>query len=338
MASLKLSTGRSLVVRAAPVASSRRCQVACRSIGKSAAAPALDINICGSDEGCLIEHWVDAFNAGGNRKRRLVVGGNWKCNGTLASLNELVAGINKTVEAQPEFFDKVDVIVAPPMLHLAAVLKRINPKVKVAAQNCHFGGNGAYTGEVSADQLVDFGIEWVILGHSERRATPESGYGIMANESSELVAKKTAYAISKGLNVIACIGETLSEREAGRTLEVCKEQLKPICAVLKPEDWSKVVLAYEPVWAIGTGKSATKEDAQKVHEGIRGYLATAVNPEVAAAVRIQYGGSVNPANCAELGAQLDIDGFLVGGASLKAATFKDIIVEPVSLYADKFLA
>lgn len=186
------------------------------------------------------------------------------------------------------------------------------------------------------------------------------------------------YAISKGLNVIACIGETLAEREAGRTLDVCKEQLKPICAALKTEEWSKVVLAYEPVWAIGTGKSATKDDAQKVrqagrgacvvqvlkalvtsrhvaaagvqvwdqvccwalavqvHEGIRGYIATAVSPAVAAALRIQYGGSVSPANAAELGAQLDIDGFLVGGASLKAASFRDIVVEPVSLYAAKF--
>lgn len=187
------------------------------------------------------------------------------------------------------------------------------------------------------------------------------------------------YAISKGLNVIACIGETLAEREAGRTLDVCKDQLKPICAALETEEWSKVVLAYEPVWAIGTGKSATKDDAQKVrqagrgarvvqvlkalvtsrhiaaagvqmvwdqvccwalavqvHEGIRGYIATAVSPAVAAALRIQYGGSVSPANAAELGAQLDIDGFLVGGASLKAASFRDIVVEPVSLYAAKF--
>lgn len=121
---------------------------------------------------------------------------------------------------------QVDVIVAPPTLHLAAVLTTINSKVKVAAQNCHFGGNGAYTGEVSADQLKDFGINWVILGHSERRASPATGYGVMAAESSALVAKKTKYAVSKGLNVIACIGETLSEREAGKTLDICKEQVR----------------------------------------------------------------------------------------------------------------
>mmetsp|Transcript_8981 Transcript_8981/g.16171 ORF Transcript_8981/g.16171 Transcript_8981/m.16171 type:complete len:356 (-) Transcript_8981:30-1097(-) len=298
--------------------------------------PALDLKICGEDEGCLIEHWLDAYKASGNSKRKLVVGGNWKCNGSKTSLAQLVSEINAAAEADPDFFHKVDVIVAPPMLHLAAVLQSIHPSVKVAAQNCHFTGNGAYTGEVSADQLVDFGIDWVIIGHSERRAEPSSGYGVMANESSELIAKKTAYAISKGLNVIACIGETLEEREAGATLDVCKQQLAPIVEALSEEDWEKVVLAYEPVWAIGTGKSATKEDAQAVHEGIRGYIAAAVSPEVAAAVRIQYGGSVKPENCADLGAQADIDGFLVGGASMKGESFKDIVVEPVSLYPDKF--
>mmetsp|Transcript_9702 Transcript_9702/g.24706 ORF Transcript_9702/g.24706 Transcript_9702/m.24706 type:complete len:358 (+) Transcript_9702:119-1192(+) len=298
--------------------------------------PSLDAKICGEDEGCLIEHWLDAYKAAGNSKRKLIVGGNWKCNGDQASLAQLVAEINAAAESDTDFFDKVDVIVAPPMLHVAAVMQNIHPSVKVAAQNVHFGGNGAYTGEVSADQLVDFGIEWVIIGHSERRADPASGYGVMANESSDLIAQKTAYAIGKGLNVIACIGETLEDREAGRTLEVCKAQLAPICEALSEADWEKVVLAYEPVWAIGTGKSATKEDAQAVHEGIRGYIATAVSPEVAASVRIQYGGSVKPDNCAELGAQPDIDGFLVGGASLQGASFKDIVVEPVSLYPSKF--
>lgn len=303
---------------------------------RRSAVPQLDIKLCGQDEGCLIEHWVDAYNAGGNSKRKMVVGGNWKCNGSLSSLSELVAGLNAAVAASPEFFDQVDVIVAPPMLHLAAVLTSISPKVKVAAQNCHFVGNGAFTGETSADQLVDFGINWVIIGHSERRANPASGYGVMANESSELIAKKVKYAISKGLNVIACIGETLAEREAGRTLDVCKDQLKPIAEILTSEEWAKVVLAYEPVWAIGTGKSATKEDAQKTHADIRGYLAAAVSPDVAAAVRIQYGGSVTPANAADLGAQPDIDGFLVGGASLKATSFRDVIVQPVDLYPAKF--
>jgi len=300
--------------------------------------PSLDVKICGADEGCLIEHWIQAYEAGGNSKRKLVVGGNWKCNGTQDSVSELVSGLNAAVKENPDFFDRVDVIVAPPMLHLAAVKSSLNPAIKVAAQNCHFGGTGAFTGEVSADQLVDFGIEWVILGHSERRATPESGYGLMGNESDELVAKKVKYAVSKGLNVMACIGETLEEREAGETLDVCKRQLKAMADVLTEEEWSQIVIAYEPVWAIGTGKSATKEDAQAVHMGIRGFLAVAVSPEVAASTRIQYGGSVSPANCAELGAQPDIDGFLVGGASLKAASFKDIVVEPTSLYPNKFAA
>lgn len=316
-----------------------RCDVAAKyqPDGKAAEQlPALDVKVCGTDEGCLIEHWIEAYEARGNSKRKLVVGGNWKCNGTQASVSELVSGLNKAVKDSPEFFDKVEVIVAPPLLHLAAVKTSLNPKIKVAAQNCHFGGTGAFTGEVAADQLVDLGIEWVILGHSERRATPESGYGLMGNESNELVAKKVKYAVSKGLNVMACIGETLDQREAGSTLDVCKAQLKAIADVLTVEEWSKIVIAYEPVWAIGTGKSATKEDAQAVHAGIRGFLAVAVSPDVAANTRIQYGGSVSPDNCSDLGAQPDIDGFLVGGASLKAVSFKDIVVEPVTLYPNKF--
>eukprot|EP00192_Tetraselmis_astigmatica_P011067 CAMPEP_0117681548 /NCGR_PEP_ID=MMETSP0804-20121206/19052_1 /TAXON_ID=1074897 /ORGANISM="Tetraselmis astigmatica, Strain CCMP880" /LENGTH=348 /DNA_ID=CAMNT_0005491335 /DNA_START=31 /DNA_END=1077 /DNA_ORIENTATION=+ len=329
--------------RAAPTPCARVSRHPQRMVARRAVAqppegsvPKLDVAICGEDEGCLIEHWIDAYQSSGNSKRKMVVGGNWKSNGTLASVTELVNGINQAVKDDKDFFEKVDVIVAPPMLHLAAVKSAIDPAVKVAAQNCHFTGNGAYTGEVTADQLADFGIEWVIVGHSERRADPASGYGVMANESSELVAKKTAYAISKGLNVIACIGETLEQREAGATLDVCKEQLAPIVAALSEADWDKVVLAYEPVWAIGTGKSATKEDAQTVHEGIRGYLATAVSPEVASAVRIQYGGSVKPDSAADLGAQLDIDGFLVGGAALAADSFQAIVVNPVSLYPTKF--
>lgn len=305
--------------------------LSCRAV-----VPSLDVTLCGSDEGCLLEHWVEAYNAGGNSKRKMVVGGNWKCNGDLKSLTELVSGINASVKANPDFYEMVDVIVAPPTLHLAAVLTTIDPKVKVAAQNCHFGGNGAYTGEVSADQLKDFGINWVIIGHSERRASPASGYGVMANESSVLIAKKTKYAISKGLSVIACIGETLAERESNKTLEVCKEQLKPICESLTEAEWSQVVIAYEPVWAIGTGKSATKEDAQKIHGEIRGYLATSVSPAVASAVRIQYGGSVNPQNAASLGSLPDVDGFLVGGASMKASSFASVITEPVTLYPSKF--
>jgi len=282
-----------------------------------------------------VSDWVDAWRVAGGTSRKFVVGGNWKCNGSVESVSELVGSLNAAVEAHEDFFTNCEVIVAPPMLHLAAVHKTMNPLIKVAAQDVHFAGNGAYTGEVSADMLINFGLEWVITGHSERRAAPATGYGVMADESSELIARKTKYALDKGLNVILCIGETLEDREAGNTLAVCKEQLAPAVELLSPEDWSRVVLAYEPVWAIGTGKSATKEDAQDTHEGIRSYLAVAVSPEVASALRIQYGGSVKPENAGELAMQPDIDGFLVGGAALMAESFATIVgatKTPVDLY------
>jgi triosephosphate isomerase (TIM) len=159
-------------------------------------------------------------------------------------------------------------------------------------------------------------VRYVILGHSERRT--------LYHETSELVAAKTRAALDAGLTVILCIGETLSEREAGRTLTVCRAQLAPIVAVLSPQDWSKIVIAYEPVWAIGTGRVATPEQAQEAHAGIRAYLAAAISGEVAERTRIIYGGSVTAKNAKELAANPDIDGFLVGGASLKPE-FVDII-------------
>lgn len=164
--------------------------------------------------------------------------------------------------------------------------------------------------------LVDVGLHWVILGHSERRH--------IIGESDEMTADKVAYAISKGLSVIYCIGEKLEERENDSTVDVCTRQMEALSSKLSPSDWSKIVVAYEPVWAIGTGKVATPEQAQQVHEAIRSWFATAVTQEVAAATRIIYGGSVNAANCKELAGQKDIDGFLVGGASLKAE-FIDIV-------------
>lgn len=166
---------------------------------------------------------------------------------------------------------------------------------------------GAYTGEIAADMIADNGIDWVITGHSERRT--------IFKESDELVAEKTEYAISKGISVIACIGELLEEREAGNTMKVNERQLTAIAA--KVSDWSKVVVAYEPVWAIGTGKVATPAQAQEVHKALRSWLAANVSAEVAEATRIIYGGSVKPKNSDELAGQPDIDGFLVGGASLK---------------------
>jgi triosephosphate isomerase len=159
--------------------------------------------------------------------------------------------------------------------------------------------------------IKDCGIEWIIIGHSERRSLPELA------ESDETCAIKCAYAVANGCKVMACIGETLEEREAGNTMAVCERQLKAYADKLKPEDWANVVIAYEPVWAIGTGKVATPEQAQEVHEQCRAWVSSNVSADVAAGVRILYGGSVAAKNCKELGSKPDIDGFLIGGASMK---------------------
>lgn len=184
----------------------------------------------------------------------------------------------------------------------------------MAAQNVFDKPNGAFTGEISVDQLKDSGITWTLLGHSERR--------VILQETDDFVASKTKAAIDGGLSVILCCGESLEQREAGKTIEVVTTQLKAVADKVK--DWSKIVVAYEPIWAIGTGKVATTEQAQEVHAAIREWLKKEVSPEAAEKTRILYGGSVTEKNSPELAKQPDIDGFLVGGASLKPA-FVDII-------------
>ena len=187
-------------------------------------------------------------------------------------------------------------------------------KAVVAAQNISEFPNGAYTGEVSAEMLKDFGIKWTIIGHSERRT--------YFHESDEVVAKKVTLALEQELSVILCIGERLEEREAEQTNEVIAKQLAG--AKDSISDWKKIVVAYEPVWAIGTGKVATPEQAQEAHAFIRDWIKTNVSEEVANATRLIYGGSVNEKNCTSLIEQADVDGFLVGGASIKPA-FGDIV-------------
>lgn len=183
----------------------------------------------------------------------------------------------------------------------------MDAKFGVAAQNCYKVAKGAFTGEISPAMIKDVGVTWVILGHSERRH--------VFGESDELIGQKVAHALSEGVGVIACIGEKLDQREAGITETVVAEQTKFIADNVK--DWSKVVLAYEPVWAIGTGKTATPQQAQEVHAKLREWLKAHVSDQVAQSVRIIYGGSVTGGTCKELASQPDIDGFLVGGASLK---------------------
>ncbi|CDF36466.1 triose-phosphate isomerase [Chondrus crispus] len=239
--------------------------------------------------------------------RTFFVGGNWKCNSTVKSITELCASWKESTDNGAKYSGKpVEIVIAPPSIYAQTAKDALPANFQVSLQDC-YSSTGAFTGEIAADMIVDMGIPWVITGHSERRT--------IFKETDEVVATKTAYAISKGLSVIACIGELLEEREAGKTLEVNERQLSAIAATVT--DWSKVVIAYEPVWAIGTGKVATPEQAQEVHAALRAWLSTNVNPEVAESTRIIYGGSVKPANANELAGQADIDGFLVGGASLK---------------------
>ncbi|XP_058099248.1 triosephosphate isomerase, cytosolic-like [Magnolia sinica] len=243
--------------------------------------------------------------------RKFFVGGNWKCNGTPEEVKKIVSMLN---EAEVPSEEIVEVVVSPPFVYLSLVKSLLRSDFQVAAQNCWVRKGGAFTGEISAEMLVNLGIPWVILGHSERR--------LLLGETNELVADKVAYALSQGLKVIACVGETLEQRESGSTMEVVAAQTKAIAAQVS--NWANVVLAYEPVWAIGTGKVATPAQAQEVHAELRQWLKENVGAEVAATTRIIYGGSVNGANCKDLAAQPDVDGFLVGGASLKAE-FVDII-------------
>jgi len=243
----------------------------------------------------------------GGSGRKMIVGGNWKCNLDKVKAQQLTESLNGMEIGDAE------VVVAPVFVHIPMVQGTLKKEISVSAQNCSFTGMGAYTGDISADHLVDMEIPWVILGHSERRA--------YFKEDDEMLAKKLKYALEKGLKVIYCIGELKEERENGTTMDVCKKQLEQVASMLDPE---KVVIAYEPVWAIGTGLVATPEQAQETHKSIREYLATAASPDVAAKIRIQYGGSVNGKNCDELSALPDVDGFLVGGASLKPE-FADII-------------
>ena len=246
-----------------------------------------------------------------SQKPQPVVAANWKCNGTLKGLEELLGAFNAA-----KFDSNVQCVVAPTFLHIPFVQQTLkNDKFVIAAQNC-IAKSGAFTGEVSLDLLKDAGINWVILGHSERRQY----YG----ETNEVVAGKVDAAVNAGLTVIACIGETLKEREDGRTAAVIITQIATIAQKLRTESWAKVIVAYEPVWAIGTGKVATPEQAQEVHHMIRQWVSSNISPDVAGKLRILYGGSVTASNAQSLYAMGDVNGFLVGGASLKPEFVKII--------------
>ena len=237
----------------------------------------------------------------GSAARKLFVGGNWKCNGSLAKVQEIVSTLNNS-----NLNSDAEVVIAPPTAYLRDTIATVRPDVQVAAQDVWSQGNGAFTGETSAEMLKDLKVGWAIVGHSERR-----GKG----ESDAEVATKAAYAQKNGLKVICCLGESLQERESGRFAEVVTRQLKAYADAIT--NWDNAVIAYEPIWAIGTGKVASPAQAEEVHAILRKWLRENVSGAVADKVRIIYGGSVNAKNCNELGQQADIDGFLVGGASLK---------------------
>jgi len=249
-------------------------------------------------------------------ERQYLIGGNWKSNGTYDENAERIKVFN---EAGP-IPDNVDVVLCVPYLHIPLCLGALRDDIEVGAQNC--GNNtkdGAFTGEVGAHMLKDIGCTWVIIGHSERR----EGFG-MAGETEALCAEKCKVALDKGLKVMFAIGEKKEERESGVTMDVCAKQMEPLAKILEAGDWANVAIAYEPVWAIGTGLTATPEMAQETHADIRKWIKENVSEDVAKAIRIQYGGSMKGANAVDLLKQPDIDGGLIGGASLKADFFNVI--------------
>lgn len=244
--------------------------------------------------------------------RRPFVAGNWKMNMTRQSSIDLAKALASECSAD------IDVAVCPPSVYLDAVGQVINgSKIELGAQDVYHEASGAYTGEISTDMILDVGCKYVILGHSERR-------NILGESNAEVNEKLTA-ALASGLIPIVCVGELLEQREANQTLNVIKEQFDGSFAGIRSEQMKKCVIAYEPVWAIGTGKVATPEQAEEVHADIRRILTEQFDAAIADAVRIQYGGSVKPDNAGELMGQPNIDGALVGGASLKADSFLAIV-------------
>ena len=247
--------------------------------------------------------------------RKKIVAGNWKMNTNLQEGVALAKEINEALKAaQP----KCDVIIAVPFTHLASINAVIDPaKLGLGAENCANHKSGAYTGEVSAPMVASTGATYVILGHSERRQY----YG----ETSEILKEKVALALENNLTPIFCIGEVLEERENGTYNEVVKKQIEEALFNLSAEDFGKIILAYEPVWAIGTAKPATDDQAEDMHAFIRGVIADRYGKEVAENTSILYGGSCKPSNAPQLFAKPDVDGGLIGGASLECGSFMGIV-------------
>jgi triosephosphate isomerase len=252
------------------------------------------------------------------KDRKLIIAGNWKMNKTVAESLDLVQELVREVNQVKE----VDIVVCPPFTALSDVSKKvIESNIRLGAQNMSENTGGAYTGEIAAEMLKEFLVRYVILGHSERRQYQE--------ESDSLISKKALAAHTASIKPIICVGETLEQRESGVTNDVVGSQIKGSLAGLTSEQMLETVIAYEPVWAIGTGKTASSEQAQDVHAFIRSVLTELHGNDVSKQIRIQYGGSVKPGNARELMSQPDIDGALVGGASLDAKSFSEIILNSI---------
>jgi triosephosphate isomerase len=249
-----------------------------------------------------------------DKERKLIIAGNWKMNKTVAEGLDLVHDLKRELANVKE----VDVVVCPPFTALGEVSKAIlDSNIRLGAQNMSEQKMGAYTGEIAAGQLKEFSVRYVVLGHSERRQYQK--------ETDELIAAKALAAHGAALKPIVCVGESLQEREGGRTEKVLDRQVRGSLAGLSKEQMEETIVAYEPVWAIGTGKTATPDQAQQTHAFIRRLLGTLFDENVAKRARIQYGGSVKPSNARELMSLPDVDGALVGGAALEGRSFADIV-------------
>ncbi|MDY7394870.1 triose-phosphate isomerase [Aureibaculum sp. 2210JD6-5] len=248
--------------------------------------------------------------------RKNIVAGNWKMNNNLPESKKLVKGIKKAIE--DKILDNTRVIVSPSHVNLRAVVKKAKKSaIEVAAQNMHQADSGAFTGEISADMLKSIGIKTVILGHSERRE--------YFGETDKLLAEKVDQALKNNLEIIFCFGEKLEERKSEKHFKVVESQLKNALFHLEANAWKNIILAYEPVWAIGTGETASPEQAQEMHAFIRDLISKKYDAETANNVSILYGGSVKPNNAVEIFSKEDVDGGLIGGASLKSEDFVALI-------------
>jgi len=249
-----------------------------------------------------------------NKERKLIIAGNWKMNKTVSEALTLM----QDLKIELANIMTVDIAVCPPFTALSEVAKAVRgSNIRLGAQNMSEHGPGAYTGEIAAGMLKEFGVRYVILGHSERRQYQK--------ESDELISKKARATHTASLQPIVCVGETLAEREAGQMEKVLQTQVRGSLTGLGKKELAETIIAYEPVWAIGTGKTATTDQAQEAHAFIRGLLVKLYDDATARRVRIQYGGSVKPSNARELMSQPDVDGALVGGVSLEAQSFAEIV-------------